>query len=296
MKIELWTTAYHLLGEKIDRFLPEFEELHTNLRKAGIRITFKAYVAFMFLFSIVAFISAFALSICMIPLITGTSFLSANNLLISLMLAGLSAVMTLILSYVYPGMKAGNRKGPIENNLPYLSSFLTLLSGSNVPPSTIFKSVSKIDTLKEVRQEFSNIIRDVEIFGEDIMNAITKNAKLTPNHNLRELLIGYVATVKTGGSPTEYLQVQTETLTRGRLGKLDIMLESLSAIAEIYVMVLVAMPLLFVVLFATLGLMGGGVMGGGEMMDSKLFLFLLTYAGIPILGTVMMVLVSTLEQ
>ena len=290
MKFEPWTTAYTLLGEKIERFLPEFEELHMNLRKAGIRISFKAYVAFMFMISIVAFVAAFAISFTLTPLITGMSYLSGNNLLLSLMLAGLSAVMTLLLTYAFPGMKASERKIPIEMNLPYISSFLTLLSSSNVPPSIIFKSVSRIDTLKEVRQEFSNIVRDVEVFGEDLMTAVNKNAKLSPNHMLRELLIGYVATIRTGGNPTEYLKVQTEATTRERLGKLDMLLESLSAIAEIYVMLLVAMPLLFVVLFATLGMLGG------EMMDTKLFLYILTYAGIPILGSIMMVLVSSMEK
>jgi len=289
MKFEPWTTAYSWLGKRIERFLPEFEELHTNLRRAGIGITFKAYVAFMFLISIIAFIAAFILSFIMIPLITRTNFLSVNNFLISFMLAGLSTIMTLLLTYAYPGMKANNRKIPIENNLPYISSFLTLLSGSNVPPSMIMNSLARIDTLKEVRQEFSNIIRDVEVFGEDLMSAIITNAKFSPNDKLRELLIGYVATIRTGGNPTEYLKVQTETITKERLGKLDMMLESLSAIAEIYVMVLVAMPLLFVVLFATLGMIGGGE------MNANLFLYLLTYLGIPILGAVMMVIISTLE-
>jgi len=290
MKFEPWTTAYNLLGKRIERFLPEFEELHINLRRAGIQITFKAYVAFMFLISIIAFAAALVLSLVMVPLITGISFLSGNNFLFSFMLAGLSAVMTLILTYAYPGTKASNRKIPIENNLPYISSFLTLLSSSNVAPSTIFSAVARIDTLKEVRQEFSNIIRDVEVFGEDLMSAITTNAKFTPNEKLRELLIGYVATIRTGGNPTEYLKVQAEAITRDRLGKLDMMLESLSAIAEIYVMVLVAMPLLFVVLFATLGMIGGG------QMNVSLYLYLLTYAGIPIMGAIMMVLISTLEK
>ena len=290
MKFEPWTTAYNLLGKRIERFLPEFEELHINLRRAGIGITFKAYVAFMFLISIIAFAAALVLSLVMVPLIAGISFLSGNNFLFSFMLAGLSAVMTLILTYAYPGTKASNRKIPIENNLPYISSFLTLLSSSNVAPSTIFSAVARIDTLKEVRQEFSNIIRDVEVFGEDLMSAITTNAKFTPNEKLRELLIGYVATIRTGGNPTEYLKVQAEAITRDRLGKLDMMLESLSAIAEIYVMVLVAMPLLFVVLFATLGMIGGG------QMNVSLYLYLLTYAGIPIMGAIMMVLISTLEK
>lgn len=290
MKFEPWTTAYHWFGNRIERFLPQFEDLHTSLRKGGITISFKAYVAFMFMVSIFAFVAALVLSLIMIPLITGMGFLSEFNFLLSLMLSGLSAVVTLILTYAYPGMKVSNRKNPIEKNLPYISSFLTLLSSSNVPPSTIFSSVTKIDTLKEVRQEFSNIIRDVEVFGQDLMTAISENARFTPSDTLRELLLGYVATVRTGGNPTDYLKIQQEAITRERLGKLDMMLETLSAIAEIYIMVLIAMPLLFVVLFATLGMIAGG------QMNASLLLYALTYAGIPIMGAVMMVLTSAMEK
>ena len=49
------------------------------------------------------------------------------------------------------------------------------------------------------------------------------------------------------------------------MGKLDMMLESLSAMAEIYIMVLVAAPLLFVVLFVTLGMIGSGSIAGMSM-------------------------------
>jgi flagellar protein FlaJ len=227
----------------------------------------------------------------LLPIILNTSFISATSLLLSPLLAALTFLFTLLIAYVYPSMKARNRRNPIENNLPYISNFLTLLSSSNVPPAVIFRSVARIDTLKEVRQEFSNIVRDIEIFGHDLMTAILENAKLSPNRRLSELLIGYVATVRTGGNPTEYLKVANENITKERISRLDMMLESLAGIAEIYVMVLVAMPLLFVVLFATLGMIGGA-----EGMDPALFLYLLTYAGIPIMGTVMIVIVSTLEK
>ena len=88
-----------------------------------------------------------------------------------------------------------------------------------------------------------------------------ENAKLTPNEQLGEILEGYVATVRTGGNPTEYLKITTDIVTKERLGKLDMMLESLSAMAEIYIMMLVAAPLLFIVLFVTLGMIGSGSIG-----------------------------------
>jgi hypothetical protein len=72
------------------------------------------------------------------------------------------------------------------------------------------------------------------------------------------------------------------------------MLESLSAVAEIYIMVLVATPLLFTVLFATLGMIGGG--GGVGGLNMGTILYLLTYLGIPVMGVTMMIIMSTFEK
>jgi len=292
MMIDPWSFAYRYFGKRIERLYPQFKDVHVQLKKSGMKVTFKAYISFMILASIIAFGATIVISPIVLPLIMGFSFISVANILLSIMFAGLASIVTLIVLYLYPGMKASNRKIPIENNLPYISSFLTLLSSSNVPPSVIFRSVARIDTLSEVKQEFSNIVRDVEVFGKDLMNSILDNANYTPNEKLREMLKGYVATVRTGGNPTEYLRISTENITRERMSKLDIMLESLSAIAEIYILVLVAMPLLFVVLLATLGMIGSG----GMAMDPAWILYLLTYAGIPIMAAIIIVLVSTFEK
>jgi flagellar protein FlaJ len=288
MKFEPWTFAYKLLGKRVQRVLPHFQDLHNQLKKGGVRIAFPAYLSFMLLMSIVFFIVPMIVLPLLLAVVLRTSLFSLGNFLLSLMLATLSSIMTIIMIYLYPGIKSSNRRIPIEINLPYISSFLTLLSSSNVPPRTIFRSVAKIETLRNVRQEFSNIIRDVEIFGQDLLTSILENVKYTPSKKLREILSGYVATVRTGGNPTEYLRISTENIMKERMVKLDLMLESLSAMAEIYIMVLVAMPLLFVVMFATLGMLGGA-----GTMNPALMLYLLTYVGIPIMATILVVVIST---
>jgi flagellar protein FlaJ len=293
MKFEPWTTAYQKLGNKLETIYPQFQELHIQLKKGGVLIAFKAYVAFMVLTSIIAFIIAFPVSFAVIPFLMKIPFLSATNFVFSLAAAAVTALAALMIMYMYPGIKANNRNTPIDKNLPYLSNFLTLLSSSNVPPSVIFESVAKIDTLKESHLEFGNIIRDIEIFGNDLMSSILENAKLTPNDSLRELLTGYVATVRTGGNPTEYLKVTSDKITQQRMTKLDAMLESLSAMAEIYIMLLVAAPLLFSVLFVTLGMIGSGTVAGLSMAS---LLYLMVYIGIPILGVTLMVIMSSLEK
>jgi flagellar protein FlaJ len=293
MKFQPWTTAYNLLNNKLGRVYPQFSEIHIQLKKGGVLIAFKAYIAFMILTSIIVFAATIPTAFILLPLLSGIPFLSVMNFAFSLVIAASAALITLMLMYLYPGMKAGSRRGPIDRNLPYVSNFLTLLSSSNVPPSVIFESMAKIDALKEVRLEFSNIIRDVGVFGGDLLSSIVQNAKLTPNDKLGEILEGYVATVRTGGNPTEYLKITTENVTKDRIGKLDMMLESLAAMAEIYIMMLVAAPLLFIVLFVTLGMIGSSSFGGFSM---SLILYLLTYLGIPIMGAIMMVIMSTFEK
>jgi flagellar protein FlaJ len=293
MKFEPWTVAYQKLGKKLERIYPQFQELHIQLKKGGMLIAFKAYIAFMVLTSIIALIIAFPVSFMVLPLLIKIQYISAMNFVFSLAIAAVAAMVTFMVMYLYPGMKASNRNGPIDRNLPYLANFLTLLSSSNVPPSVIFESVARIDTLKESRLEFSNIIRDIEIFGSDLMTSILDNAKLTPNDPLRELLVGYVATVRTGGNPTEYLKVTSEKISQQRMTKLDQMLESLSAMAEIYIMLLVAAPLLFSVLFVTLGMIGSGTVAG---MSMGILLYLMVYLGIPVLGGILIVIMSSLEK
>lgn len=288
MKFEPWTYAYKLLGKRVQRLLPHFQDLHNQLKKGGVRIAFPAYLSFMILASIIAFIVSMVLLPFLLPTILHTSFFSVGNFVLSVMLATLSFVFTFMSIYVYPGIKSSNRRIPIEINLPYISSFLTLLSGSNVSPRTIFRSVAKIDTLREVRQDFSNMVRDVEVFGQDLLTSILENVKYVPSKKLREILSGYVATVRTGGDPTEYLRISTENIMKERMVKLDMMLESLSAMAEIYIMVLIAMPLLFVVMFATLGMLGGA-----GTMNPAMMLYLLAYVGIPIMATILIVIIST---
>lgn len=288
MKFEPWTYAYKLLGKRIQKLLRHFQDLHTQLKKGGVRIAFPAYLSFMVLASIIAFIVPMVLLPFLLPTILRNSFFSVGNFVLSIMFATLSSILTFISLYVYPGIKSSNRRIPIEINLPYISSFLTLLSGSNVPPRKIFRSVAEIDTLREVRQEFSNMVRDVEVFGQDLLTSILENVKYVPSKKLREILSGYVATVRTGGNPTEYLRISTENIMKERMVKLDLMLESLSALAEIYIMVLIAMPLLFVVMFATLGMLGGG-----GAMNPALMLHLLTYVGIPIMAIILIVIIST---
>jgi len=288
-KFEPWTYAYKLFGKRIQRILPQFADLHNQLKKGGVRINFTAYLSFMIMCSLISFIASMTLLPFLLPAIMHFGILSTENFVFSLLFSMLISLLVFMIIYVYPGTKSSQRKAPIEANLPYVSSFMALLSSSNVPPRMIFRSMAKIGTLREIHQEFGNIVRDVEVFGQDLLSSILENVKYTPSKRLQEVLTGYVSTIRTGGDPTEYLRVSTDNIIKEKMVRLDLMLESLSALAEIYIMVLVAMPLLFIAMFAVLGMLGGG----GGAMNPALMLYLLAYVGIPIMAAILIVVIST---
>jgi len=289
LKFEPWTYAYRLFGKRLQRILPQLKDLHNQLKKGGVRINFTAYLSFMIMCSMISFIVSMTVFPFLLPAIMHFSILSTENFTFSFLFSILISVLIFILIYAYPGTKSSQRKAPIEANLPYISSFMALLSSSNVPPRLIFRSMAKIGTLREIHQEFGNIVRDVEVFGQDLLTSILENVKYTPSKRLAEVLTGYVSTIRTGGDPTEYLRVSTDNIIKEKMVKLDLMLESLSALAEIYIMVLVAMPLLFIAMFAVLGMLGGG----GGALDPALMLYLLAYVGIPLMALVLIVVIST---
>jgi len=290
LKLEPWTYAYRLLGKRLQRILPQFTDLHNQLKKGGVKINFAAYFSFILMCSTITFVISTALFPFLLPSVMHFSILSAENFGYSLLFSLLASLLVFIIIYFYPGAKSSQRKAPIEANLPYISSFMALLSSSNVPPRLIFRSMAKIDTLREIHQEFDNIVRDVEIFGQDLLSSILENVKYTPSKRLQEVLTGYVSTVRTGGDPTQYLRVSTENTMKEKMVRLDLMLESLSALAEIYIMVLVAMPLLFIAMFGVLGMLGSG----GGAMNPALMLYLLAYVAIPLMAFVLIVLISTI--
>ena len=110
MKFQPWTFAYNLLNKKLAKVYPQFNEIHIQLKKGGVLIAFKAYIAFMILTSIIVFAAAIPVSLILIPLLTGAPFLSGINFGFSIVIAAVAAFVTLMIMYVYPGMKASSKK------------------------------------------------------------------------------------------------------------------------------------------------------------------------------------------
>ncbi|HJJ36666.1 MAG TPA: secretion system protein, partial [Methanocorpusculum sp.] len=77
-----------------------------------------------------------------------------------------------IFAYNLPALTASGRRSKINLDLPYAITYMQALS-TTIPLYDIFKSVYESDDLYgEVSKECGLIVRDVEIFGADLITAI----------------------------------------------------------------------------------------------------------------------------
>ena len=269
--------AYGIVGEKTARFLPLFKDMDTNLRKSGMRISFKAYVSS-------AILITFLVSVCVLILVPLLLVFILHLPHVSSLLFGigtglLSGALTIVGFYVYPIYRADNLKRTLEDGLPFTTGYLAILAGAGVPPDKIFRSLAQVDAPLAVTNEAKTVVRDVELLGFDVLSALEAASDRTPSVMFKELLEGFIATIHSGGGLTKYLTDRSRQYMRLKRIALRRFSDSLQVLAEFYVTLLVAGPLILVVMLAVMAMLGGG---GQGLLDPRLLLYLLTYLSIPI--------------
>ena len=279
--------AYRILGDKISRVLPLFKDVDVNLQRASMRVSFRGYVSLTVLGTVVASVSTLV-SVTFATLLFRLSTFSSLLFVVGATL--LAGALSLIGFYMYPLLRADSLKRDLEEGLPFTTGYLSILAGSGVPPAQMFRSLAQLDSTLAVSKEAKLIVRDVELFGVDIVSALESVSKRTPSERFKEFLEGFIATVHSGGDLTKYLSERSRLYMRLKRMALRRLGDTLGVLAEFYVVMLVAGPLILVVMLGVMAMLGGGGMIGG--LDPRLLLYLLTYMGIPLGSIVFLILLD----
>jgi len=272
--------AYRFLGERTSTFLPLFKDANVNLRKSGAKLNFKAYVSLAVLTTVIlSAVAAFG-----IPLVLFFVFkLSlASSILFGAGGGLFTMALTLVGFYMYPILRASSRKRALEDDLPFVSGYMAILARAGVPVANIFRSLAQVDPSSAIAGEARTILRDMDLFGMDVLSALEEASKRTPSARFKDLLEGLIATVHSGGNMEKYLAQRSRLYMRLKELALRRFIDVLGILAEFYVVLLVAGPLILVIMLAVMAMLGGG---GQGLQDPRLLLYLLTYLGMP-LGSV----------
>jgi flagellar protein FlaJ len=283
----LQAIAYNLFGERSTRFLPLFKDLDVNLRKSGLKANFKAYV------SLIAFCTAVA-ALALLVIVPFLLFFVLNIPFLPALLFGVGGSLfgvafTIIGFYGYPIYRADATKRQLEDELPFTTGYMAILASAGVSPENIFNSLATFSVPLALTGQAKDVVRDVNLFGSDIISALEETSKRTASERFREMIQGFISTIHSGGDLAVYLRgksMQYMKLKRISLKKYS---DTLSMLAEVYVALLLTGPLMFIIMLTVMAMLGGGTLG---ILSPDLLLTLLTYLGIPIGATVFLIILD----
>lgn len=255
--------------------LSSFEDLRGDLSKANIRLSLTEYLSIASMTTTAAFALIFPLLLLITYLIP--SFSLIMGILFSFTMSIFFCMVVAFFFYIYPSMRVRSRAKKIDHSLPFATTYLATVAGSNAPPSMMFKVLSDFKEYEEIAKEAERIRKDVELLGMTILEAVGKAAKQSPSEKFKELLWGMSTTIRTGGDLPAFLHNKAEAYMRDYRRELNQYSKTLSTFLEIYLTLIIVSSIFFIIITTIISAFGVSEAMGSLMAVSQfsvIFIFL----------------------
>ena len=191
-----------------------------------------------------------------------------------------------LLFILYPRVRGWERKKRIEGHLPYAISWMSFMATTGVIPYMIFKKLAEAEEFfGELSREAKLVVKDVELLGFDFIGALRNLAINTPSRNMRTFIQGAITNSLSGGEMGTYFVSKAQEAMEENRKKFNEFITTLSLISEIYIIGMVAAPLLIIVMFAAMMMLGGA---------SPMILMAIIYGYIPLGSLLFLILTDAL--
>ncbi|MDV3244493.1 MAG: type II secretion system F family protein [Nitrososphaerales archaeon] len=249
-----------------------------------------AYVSFMlFIAGVVGFLVALNAFLLGFVVSHDLGF-SAIVALPTFFVAGLFAFA---FTYLYPSVASGKKKRAIEEGLPYTVSFMSILSSSGIPPKRVMRSLAELERDDVgLGGESTVMYRDMELMGEDLLSVLKEESRKDISPLLTGVLDGFVTTIRAGGDLGLYFKEEAKGLMRLRQSIMKAFVDVLAMVAEMYMGLMVAFPLILIVMLVVMSSIGGGTIGG---TGPETIVPIVIYGLVPGAGAVVLLLLDSLS-
>ncbi len=178
------------------------------------------------------------------------------------------------------GFINGNNDPKLEAELPYASMMVTLMAASGISPYESFKRMREVDTLERFQSEGEEIVRLVEVLGNDPLTAMEKRASETVSKPYADFLEGYISSVKSGGSVVNYLNSKLKSIFDEHAAKATNNIERLETLVEAYMVMLIVIFCFYILSSVTSPT--SGMMGATGLPDTSAYIYPLILVVIPV--------------
>ena len=218
-----------------------YSKLEENLRKAKMPYSAVQYLSFATFISIViaGVIAAFSVFL----------FIVLGPLGILAVVFGGVGIMAFVGVFLsLPSSTANKRKKDIESKIPIAISYIATMASADMPIDVILRELGESPEYGEVAKEAKSISMSSRVFGNDIVTAMREGARNSPSRKFSEFLQGIVTTVTSGGNLKEYFKAKATQYQDELNTIIKSNAESIGILAESYVTVGVAFPLMLIVI------------------------------------------------
>src|SRR3989344_3226221 len=164
--------------------------------------------------------------------------------------------LTYFFIVTYPSGERKTLARKIDQELPFAVIHMSAISGSGIEPTEIFKIIGLSKEYPHLRREIRKVLNQINLFGYDLVTALSNVSKATPSSKLSELFNGLGTTIHSGGSLQDYFEKRSETL----LIEYRIEREKFNKIAEtfmdIYISAVIAAPMILMLLLIMISISG----------------------------------------
>lgn len=274
-------------GDLVEKNIDSFKPLEPHIRNANMKVLLKTWVGVLFFTTLLSFIVSFASIYVALTYIIEVEFHIYVFSVIFFPVFVASIVFVIL--YLYPVQRERSRQKSIENNLPFAITHMAAIASSGIPTEFMFELLTGFKEYGEVTEDSKLIMRNIKTFGMSSVDSLKDIAERTPSQDFREILLGIVSTIESGGNMVEFLREMADKALFSYRIKREKYLKTLSTYADIYTALLVAAPLMMLSLLATMSIIGGSVMG----LTINELMLLITWIVLPVLNVGFLLFIHT---
>lgn len=235
--LDLIYKYFERYGKKI---LEIYITLPDDIRKSGIHLYPEVYASLIAFLTFISILFTIILSIIL--------FIVKAYVVIPIIV--LLPFATFLIMVHLPKLIGSSRSGGIEGELPFMTSYLSMMVVSGLSPYVAFERIAQSSRIftksSELAQRFILLVR---IMGKDPLTAFSTIAQRTPSASVRDLLMGYITTVRSGGDVKNYLITKARIMFSEILVKMKIAADRLGGLLEAYLAIVLLTLISFTIMY-----------------------------------------------
>jgi len=181
-----------------------------------------------------------------------------------------------------------------EDELPFAFMLVTLMASCGISPYESFKRLRFVDLLPFIQKESNEIVRRVEVLNVDPLSAMQERAEATESKDYGDFLRGYISTVKSGGSVTNYLKSKLRSIFEIRAAAATRSIERLETLVESYMAALLVLLSVYILVAVVSSASFSATLG--FTFNGQILIYLVLFVFMPMVSMIFMMFAHLMRK